>query len=345
MLETALICDVDGRPIAQSRNTSSRDWAEIEDFTRKAYMKYHVRPVSKQTEPNATMRMASAGRIIATRFAHGVPIRVSDFDPDAGKILVFNNLGGGLRHKGDSCSDLVTGTGESFVVDCSRTDHWLIGDGTHMQLNLTIPHDLMAETAHRWFGFIPDNRLWTTRHSFGGAGSRWHALLDYLVRSFQANGELVNKAVMARHMEELVCLDLLTIWAASARISLCDGARTAAPHYVRRAEEIMESSAKDLPTIGEIAWQVGVCARTLSEGFRRFRGITPRDFLRDRRLEGLHTALQAAQPGQTVTSIAAEWGYTNLGAMGGIYCRRFGEPPSRTLARALGNPKSDSDSD
>ena len=41
----------------------------------------------------------------------------------------------------------------------------------------------MAEVAHRWFGFVPDDKRWACRAGSGGAGSRWHALLGYLTQT------------------------------------------------------------------------------------------------------------------------------------------------------------------
>ncbi|MEM1049007.1 MAG: helix-turn-helix domain-containing protein, partial [Pseudomonadota bacterium] len=138
----------------------------------------------------------------------------------------------------------------------------------------------------------------------------------------------------AAHLEETICLDLLRAWADGAGVSLETGARTAAPHYVRAAEEMMEAKARIAPTIGAVAADLGVSVRTLSEGFRRFRGITPRAFLRDRRLDGVRADLAAAPQGATVASVAADWGYVNFGALAAAYRRRFGEPPSWTLKRA-----------
>lgn len=333
MLERALITDAAGRPIRQGGRTRSRDWDEVQEFCRQVYMPYRVRPLGRSLRPDALMRRAEVGRVTVTRFSYGVPIRLDDFDPAAGNILVLNTLRGALRHLADPGRDAATGPGDSFVVDCSRTDYWLEGDGAHLQLNLTIPHDAMAEIAHRWYGFVPDDRLWTRRIAFGGAGSAWQALLDYVGRSIEAASGRVTNGVMARHLEEMVCLELLRIWAEGAGVPLLDGARAAAPRHVRAAEEILAAEAQDPPTIGEAARRAGVSARTLSEGFRRFRGVSPRDFLRDRRLDGLRAALERAGPGETVTSVAADWGYVNLGALAAAYRRRFGETPSRTLER------------
>lgn len=333
MLETALLYDATGAPIQQDRRTHSDDWDEVQEFCRTVYMPYRVTPGGKLLKPDATMYAAQVGRITMTRFAYGVPIRLDDFDPDAGNILVLNTIKGGLRHLCDQTGPAETGAGDSFVVDCSRTDYWLEGDADHMQLNLTIPHDVMEETAERWFGFIPDNALWTRRLAFGGMQSSWIALLEYATRSIQMASDAVASGRMGQHLEEMLCLDLLRFWTAGAGINLDTGARNAAPRYVREAEVLMAELACEAPTIGQIAKMVGISARTLSSGFRRFRGTTPHAFLAARRLDGLRAALMAAGPQDTVSSIAADWGYVNFGTMAVNYRKRFGESPSQSLRR------------
>ncbi len=314
---------------------ASSDWDEVNEFCRRVYMPYRLQTAGRLIRPNATLQQAEVARIKVTRFAYGVPVHLDRFDPEAGNILVLTTLNGALRHKETEGTEAHTGAGDSFVVDCSRTDYWLDADPDHLQLNLTIPHRVMAEVAHRWFGFVPDDRLWTCRAGFGGTGSRWHALLGYMTQTIR-QGAPPGDTPLARHLEEMICIDLLYHWAGRASVALQDGARSAAPHYVREAELLMEALAQEAPTIGEVAARVGVSARSLSDGFRRFRGISPRDFLRDRRLDGLRKALLSAQPEETVTSVAGAWGYVNFGAMAGQYRARFGERPSATLARAPG---------
>ncbi|WP_233270311.1 AraC family transcriptional regulator [Chachezhania sediminis] len=334
-MEHALVLDALGAPIRHGRKTWSADWDEVEEFCRSNYMPFRVRPLDRLACPDATMIPAPAGGITMTRFSYGTGIHLDRFDPDAGKILVLTTLRGALDHSADGGS-VGTGAGESYVVDCSRADYWLTGDPDHLQLNLTISHQLVADTAERWFGFVPDDRLWTSRVKIGGPNSAWLALLDYATRALTRDGTIAADDLLSRHIEELLCVELLRQWAAAAGFSLETGARSAAPGYVRAAEEIMEAEAREAPTIGDIAQRVGVSARTLSGGFQKFRGTPPRAFLIARRLEGFRTDLETRPNDQTVTGIAADWGFSNFGALAGRYRKRFGETPSQTRARCTG---------
>jgi hypothetical protein len=293
MLETALLTGAGGRPTALDPRSRSTDWDEVEAFCREVYMPYRVRPLLRLSRPDATMISARAGSVTLSRFAYGTGIHLDRFDPGAGNILVLNTLLGALRHHAD-IGPGETRAGESFVVDCSRSDYWLQGDPDHLQLNLTIPHRTMEQVAERWFGFVPDDRLWTRRVQFGGAGSRWLTLLDYVAGSLAADLPLPPDGGLGRQLEEMICLDLLREWAGHAGVRLDHGGRGAAPRHVRQAEEILLAEARQAPAIGEVAARVGVTARTLSEGFRRFRGMTPREWLAGQRLEGVRADLLAA---------------------------------------------------
>ncbi|MBS0125037.1 AraC family transcriptional regulator [Thetidibacter halocola] len=315
-----------------ARAGRSANWDEIEEFCSTTYMPYRVRPLDRLAKPDAIMTASPLGRITVSRFAYGTGVYLNKFDPETGRILVLNTIKGALNHHCDA-APATTSSGESFVVDCSRTDYWLEADPAHLQFNLTVPHDVVADVAAKWFGFVPDDALWTRKVKFGGPQSRWIALMGYVSRSLAELAKMSPDAPLARHLEETVCLDLLQEWAGAAGVSLASGSRSAAPYYVRQAEELMTAEAREAPTIGQIARRVGVSARSLSEGFRRFRGITPREFLAAQRLERLRAELEAETAGRTVTEIAAGWGFANKGALAAAYRARFGELPSQTLMR------------
>mgnify|MGYP001586828426 CR=1 FL=1 len=333
MLETALITDCRGETLLRGRLTASRDWSEVNAFCHRAYMPLSTRPLARGSAPDATLRMLRIGRITVSRFGFGVPTRADDFDASAGNVIVVNTIRGSVRHPLAGNDSIDTRTGDSYVVDCSRTGYWNIANGDDLQLNLTIPHGLLEEVALRWYGFVPEDSLWKQRLLFGrgDSPSAWISLVDYAVRSLDARRGGVGDPVLEARIEEMLCLDLLRNWTGAAGLDLETGARAAAPHYVREAERLMHELAADAPNLTEIAAQVGISGRSLSEGFRRFRGITPHQHLHACRLDGLRQALQQAGPDQTVAQVASARGYVNLGAMAAAYARRFGEPPSRNL--------------
>jgi transcriptional regulator GlxA family with amidase domain len=96
----------------------------------------------------------------------------------------------------------------------------------------------------------------------------------------------------------------------------------------------MRAHADTPISIGALAAAAGVSARTLFEGFRRFRGVSPMAALKAVRLDAVNDELEAADPSASVTGVALKWGFVHLGRFAQDYRRRFGRLPSETLRRA-----------
>jgi AraC-like DNA-binding protein len=108
---------------------------------------------------------------------------------------------------------------------------------------------------------------------------------------------------------------------------------SAAPRSVKRAEDYVRSHVDEPITLLDMAQAAGVSPRALQEAFKRFRGTSPMQYLRDQRLDHVQADLAGRAQGETVTNIAYKWGFTQLGRFARDYRRRFGEAPSQTLKR------------
>jgi AraC-like DNA-binding protein len=83
-----------------------------------------------------------------------------------------------------------------------------------------------------------------------------------------------------------------------------------------------------------LAHIAGCSVRSLQEGFRRYVGLTPLQYLRQVRLEHAHHDLADADAAHsTVTDIAYHWGFTHLGRFATTYRAKYGRSPSHTLRR------------
>ncbi|MDI9917570.1 helix-turn-helix transcriptional regulator [Rhodococcus sp. IEGM 1379] len=332
MFENALLIDAAGQPTQRHHQAFSQDWDRIKEWSDSVYMPYTVTPIGKRLQPASEMYSASVGRIDITRFCYGIPVTVGECSPEAGNILVLTTVRGNGRHDLGDGSAVDTAVGETFVADCSRTDYFVEFDDDHLQLNLTVPHQLVAEYAQQWYGLVPDDRLWQHKCSIGGRGSSWLALMDYVVRAVAESPEALSRERLGVRVEELITAQLLEEWAAQAGLQLSAGIDSAEPVYVRAAEDYIDTFARSVPTASEIAVAAGVSVRALTAGFRRYRDTTPSQLLRERRLAGVRSELLLAD-GRTVSDIANSWGYVNLGMFAASYRKRFGELPSQTRLR------------
>ncbi|MBM4590703.1 helix-turn-helix domain-containing protein [Rhodococcus hoagii] len=311
---------------------SVTDWDEIKQWSDAVYMPYSVRPVGRGLVPASDMFSVKIAEMTLTRFSYGIPVALSEFEPEAGNVLVLTTLNGRTRHEVTTKSSVDLRSGQTFVVDCSRVDYGFAADADHLQLNLTIPHRLLADFALRWWGRAPDDRLWRHKCVVGGPGSPWLALLDYASRTLATDRDTIAHSRIGTNLQEIIAAQVLEEWAASAGVDPAQAPAVPAPGYVRRAVRYIEDNARDLPTVAEVAQEVGVSVRALSGGFREYLGITPRDCLREHRLEGVRREL-SSHATTTVAAAAGAWGYVNMGVFAAAYRQRFGENPSDTLRR------------
>ncbi len=111
---------------------------------------------------------------------------------------------------------------------------------------------------------------------------------------------------------------------------------SAAPYYVRRVENYIKEHARSPISSDDLVAVGGVSARSIYQGFRRFRSTTPMGYLKMVRLELARDALcKGRDKGpNSVTEAAVAAGYTNLSQFSRDYKDRFRESPSQTLANA-----------
>jgi AraC-like DNA-binding protein len=111
---------------------------------------------------------------------------------------------------------------------------------------------------------------------------------------------------------------------------------SAAPYYVRQIESYIRNHAQEQITIDDLAAVGRVSARSIYEGFKRFRSTTPMTYLKAVRLDLARDILVKGRRKRavTVTQAATAAGYTDLSLFSRHYKARFREAPSETLADA-----------
>ena len=101
---------------------------------------------------------------------------------------------------------------------------------------------------------------------------------------------------------------------------------------LQRARDYMEANTNKPITVLELAQASGSCVRTLEYVFRDYFGVTPKAYLKSRRLVAVRHELLCSLPSKSlINEIANRWGFWHMSQFATDYRRFFGELPSETL--------------
>lgn len=84
--------------------------------------------------------------------------------------------------------------------------------------------------------------------------------------------------------------------------------------------------------IADLCELTGVSERSVRNACHAVCGMSPTRYFMHRRMEAVHHALEIAEPARgTVTRLATDYGFFELGRFAATYAAMFGERPSETL--------------
>ena len=101
---------------------------------------------------------------------------------------------------------------------------------------------------------------------------------------------------------------------------------------LQRARDYLEANTNKPITVLELAQASGSCVRTLEYVFRNYFDVTPKAYLKSRRLVAVrHELLRSLHSKALINEIANRWGFWHMSQFATDYRRFFGELPSETL--------------
>ena len=101
---------------------------------------------------------------------------------------------------------------------------------------------------------------------------------------------------------------------------------------IERLCDFIDAKLMDPLTLTQLEAESGLSARVLQMQFRKHFGLTPMEWVRNRRLDLARTRL-LADPTLMITSLSYELGFSSPSHFAAYYQRRFGELPSRVRSR------------
>ncbi|MCX2721114.1 helix-turn-helix transcriptional regulator [Roseibium salinum] len=105
------------------------------------------------------------------------------------------------------------------------------------------------------------------------------------------------------------------------------------PRHVKRAIDFMHANMHLPITLTDISRAAGASTRALQMGFKQFRDTTPLAYLRQIRLQAVHSELSNNENTLTIQEVALKWGFSHMGRFSAQYRETFGVSPSITAKR------------
>jgi AraC-like DNA-binding protein len=170
--------------------------------------------------------------------------------------------------------------------------------------------------------------------------------LSRLLNLHEAAGHLAKTAPdMLAHREVARALEQALVHAMVSCIGGGETAESSSAHHrhaliVRRLEEVLEANPDRTLYVAELCAVTGASAGTLRACCQEHLGMSPMRYLWLRRMHLARRDLRMADPtGTTVTEIATNYGFWELGRFSVAYRSLFGESPSTSLRRPPEDPR------
>lgn len=311
---------------------ASRDLHETRSMVARVMKPHELRPAGGTQRMEARMHHASLGEVSLSRLCHGCEV---DIDPGALQdfYLVMMPLAGHARIDCDaqrvesharlgSVVSPTQGLKMRWSADCD-------------QLMVRISRAFLERVLAAQRGQPLDTPL-QFKPEFDWRGSAaWQCVLRFLVDCAEHDevGPEQHQLLLAQ-LQELVAGTLLTEQPHNHTQALLPRRTAVLPRHVRRVQEYLRAHAHEPVSATRLAEIAGCSLRGLYAGFQEFCGMSPMQYLRELRLDGVRADLLAGGSAVQVSGVALRWGFGHLGRFSAEYKARFGEHPSETLRRA-----------
>lgn len=197
-----------------------------------------------------------------------------------------------------------------------------------------LERDRIERVAARLWDGAPSRVVFTAlQPSSPELAGYWGAVLRHVREDVLADDALIGDPLVVADVAQRLAAAVLTVFPNTARDRDHAEPQWTGTAVLRRAMEFMDEHAHEPVTIDDVAAAARVGPRALQQAFRRHRGTTPLEYLREVRMQRAHRDLSDADPtrGDTVAAAAARWGFPHAGRFSVQYRERYGRSPRNTL--------------
>jgi AraC-like DNA-binding protein len=316
----------------------SRDCDEARDRVGEVFCPHELQVLGKGGRVDARQHLVPFGRASISYLSYGAEVRI---DPQCLRsfYLVQVPLWGSARIRSGPV-EFESSTRLASVINPSSTlrMNW---SGDCGQLIVRFERAFVEALVASYLGRAVKRELRfdAVFDCSSAGGRRWVQFVRQLICLIESGPAAPLGPLATRQLEQALLAMLLETQPHDHLEMLASMRAPCAPRHVRRAEEFIVANAAEAIGVEDIVEASGASMRTLYEGFRRFRGTSPMEFLRASRLARVREDLMRARAGTKVSEVAARWGFYQFGRFAARYRELYGERPSETLHRALSAPE------
>jgi len=311
------------------RTFESHDPEETLNFVSKALAPHEMR--LRSTRPMATqLSCLDLGEAQIVDLCYGTDVRIDPARVEDSYLVHVALSGSSVMW--DDAQPCTVRPGAIHVTSPGAT---LKVDMTHRCRHLTVRLSKGVFDAYlsREFGVSAGRPLtFDTAGMEGGAlPEAWRRLVSHIGEQAASLPGLFSNDRLQRHYSATMVETLLSHHHSNYSELIAAQGNDIAPWHVQRARAIIRDDFDERLSIARIAARVGVSVRSLQNGFRRFLGMTPAEYLRRHRLERLHAALIGGVGEERVTDLMLDCGIGDFGRYARHYRELYGCSPSDTL--------------
>lgn len=306
----------------QSQVFSGADPFEVSDYVNQ-HVGNHGLQLSGSGQTRASLSHRKAGSLDLCRLSYGAQARiVSPGLPDIYHLQFI--LRGHCRYE-QYRESLSLSAGHILLMNPEEPID-LTYSADCEKFIVKIPATLFNEACieHRWFKPNECIKFNQVPYKFEELESLLY-LLNLLCQEAESNTATPQ---MLQHYNRVVTGKLMTMLKHNVSLET----PTLQSISFERLVQYIEDNIKDDITAEELAKHSHLSLRSLYLLFEKNAKTTPKNFIRQKKLEHIYSALMnPASKVANVTAVALDYGFTHLGRFSELYKARFGSLPSETL--------------
>lgn len=308
-------------------NTTSTVFSAANPFEVSEYVNQHVGShglsLSGASQRTATLAHRKAGSLDLCRLSYGAQARiVSEGLPDIYHIQFI--LHGHCRYELNRQS-LSLPAGHVLLINPDEPLDLTYSEDCEKFI-VRIPSTLFNEACveHRWFKPNEHIKFNQSPYKF----EELNSLLQLLQLLCEEAESASATPQLLQHYNRVVTSKLMTLL--KHNVSLTPQTQANVP-FERLVQYIEDNIKRDIST-EELAAYARLSLRSLYILFEKQAGTTPKNFVRQKKLEHVYaTLMNPAARAANVTAVALEYGFSHLGRFSELYKSTFGLLPSETL--------------